>query len=194
MRTENICLFDLDGTLADFDKQMKADMAELRGPGEEIINPWDRTKQHIRNRKRLIMQKPGWWRNLPKYQPGFDVFKIAQELNLEIHVLTKGPSVNTSAWGEKIEWCRNHLPEDTKITLTEDKGLVYGKILVDDWPEYVTRWLKWRPRSLVIMPAHEHNKNYIHKNVVRYDGTNIDEVRKQMITAMLRNPGNEFGE
>ena len=194
MRTENVCLFDLDGTLADFDKQMKHDMALLRGPSEEIINPWDKSKWWIRNRKRLIMQKPGWWRNLPKHQPGFDIFKIAQDLDFEIHVLTKGPSASTSAWGEKIEWCKKYLPENTKITLTEDKGLVYGKMLVDDWPEYVDRWLEWRPRGLVIMPAHEHNKNYIHKNVIRYDGSNISEVKRRMLETMIRNPGKEIGE
>ncbi len=194
MRTENICLFDLDGTLVDFDKQMKEDMALLRGPDEEISNPWDRSKQWIINRKKLIMQKPGWWRELPIYQPGFDIFEMTQQLDLEIHVLTKGPSSSTHAWGEKIEWCRKHLPNDIKITLTEDKGLVYGKILVDDWPDYITRWLKWRPRGLVIMPCHEHNRNYIHKNVVRYDGTNIGEVQERMMQAIMRKPGKEFGE
>lgn len=60
--------------------------------------------------------------------------------------------------------------------------LRYGAVLVDDWPEYIRRWLENRPRGLVIMPAHEHNAGFNHPNVVRYDGTNKDEVKARMLT------------
>jgi hypothetical protein len=66
------------------------------------------------------------------------------------------------------------------VTITHDKGIVYGAVLVDDWPEYVTSWLEHRPRGLVIMPAHNHNVGFAHSQVVRYDGTNLDEVRTRM--------------
>ena len=81
------------------------------------------------------------------------------------------------AWGEKLEWCRLHLPEDVQVTLTEDKGLVYGRVLVDDWPPYVLRWLEWRKRGLVIMPAREWNEGFEHRQVIRYvAGQNDAEV------------------
>jgi hypothetical protein len=66
------------------------------------------------------------------------------------------------------------------VTITHDKGLVYGAVLVDDWPDYILKWLEHRPRGLVIMPAHDHNAGFTHHNVVRYDGTNIDEVKARM--------------
>tara|TARA_Y100000310_G_C20512920_1_gene729762 strand:+ start:436 stop:588 length:153 start_codon:yes stop_codon:yes gene_type:complete len=48
------------------------------------------------------------------------------------------------------------------MTITEDKGIVYGKVLVDDYPCYIKRWLENRPRGLVIMPAHSYNRDFEH--------------------------------
>ena len=49
---------------------------------------------------------------------------------------------------EKVQWCDRHLADfPHQITITMDKGLVYGKLLVDDWPDYVLRWLRWRKRG-----------------------------------------------
>ena len=97
-------------------------------------------------------------------------------------ILSKGPRSNPDAWAEKIVWCRRNMPDDDYgITLTDDKGLVYGKVLVDDWPKYVGRWLTWRRRGLVVMPAHPYNAGFEHPQVVRYDGTNLQEVRERLI-------------
>ncbi len=57
---------------------------------------------------------------------------------------------------------------------------MYGKMLTDDWPNYMIRWLEWRPRGLGIMPAQKWNEGFEHSNVVRYDGTNLAEVRDRM--------------
>ena len=168
MNSENIALFDLDGTLADFDGAMTRDLAAIAAPGEEKIDPWDRTKPWMKERRHLVMRQPGWWKNLLCLRSGSDILDIAINLGFECHVLTKGPSASSIAWGEKVEWCHKNLPLQVKITLTEDKGLVYGKVLVDDWPEYIERWLKWRPRGLVIMPDRPYNKNFEHPNVLRY--------------------------
>jgi len=45
---------------------------------------------------------------------------------------------------------------------------------------YVERWLSWRDRGLVIMPANEGNKNFSHPQVIRYDGSNLEVVKKAM--------------
>ena len=191
MNSENICLFDLDGTLADFDAAMWTELNKITSPYEDIKTPWDRSKPWLNARRKLIMRQPGYWRNLQKFQLGFNVLDIALTLGFENHVLTKGPSASSIAWGEKVEWCKNHLPKEVKITMTEDKGLVYGKVLVDDWPEYVERWLEWRPRGLVIMPAHEHNEGFNHPNVIRYDGSNLVEVQQAMTYSFSRKAGED---
>jgi hypothetical protein len=81
-------------------------------------------------------------------------------------------------------WIDKHLGQGVDITITRDKGLVYGKVLVDDWPEYINRWLEWRPRGLVIMPANEANKGYFHPQVIRYDGKNLGVVKEAMEKAL----------
>lgn len=58
------------------------------------------------------------------------------------------------------------------------KGLVYGSVLVDDWPPYVYRWLRWRKAGWCVMPTKEWNAKGMHRQVLRYDGANLDEVGK----------------
>jgi hypothetical protein len=95
-------------------------------------------------------------------------------------VLTQGPRRNANAWTGKKLWIDKNLGQDVDITITRDKGLVYGKVLVDDFPEYIERWLEWRPRGLVIMPVNESNINFKHPQVIRYDGFNFIEVAAAM--------------
>lgn len=69
-----------------------------------------------------------------------------------------------------------------------DKGLFYGTVLVDDYPEYMKRWLAWRPRGLGIVPTHPHNADFSHPNVVIYDGSDLafQRVRKALLAAFQR--------
>jgi len=174
---EPIALVDMDGTLVNFDGQMGIDLLGLaspedpdiargtQGPGDEKEPGW------LRARKALIKRQPGWWLNLPRHEPGFDILHLLRKLYFDIHILTKGPWSNAPAWAEKHEWVRTHL-KDVSLHQSEDKGLVYGKILVDDWPPYVERWLEWRPRGLVIMPAWPWNEGHPvlgSRNVIRYE-------------------------
>jgi len=69
---ENIGLFDLDGSLADYDGQLLADLEKLRSPIEERIThvrPAD-DLPHIKARMDLIKRQPGWWANLPLLEKG----------------------------------------------------------------------------------------------------------------------------
>lgn len=53
---ENVALFDLDGTLTDYDKGLSEELEKLRSP-EEKIHEFPRIKdapEHIRNRADLI--------------------------------------------------------------------------------------------------------------------------------------------
>lgn len=201
-----VALFDLDGTLADYEGAMRRGLIEIAGPNDDPdyrdptvpLFPSDYDKEpnnhkhpssHIRRRMDCIKRQPGWWEDLPVLDLGMGIYRIACEMGFERHVLTKGPKNTTGAWTEKVHWCQKNLPDDNKITITQDKGLVYGKLLVDDYPPYILSWLKWRPRGLVIMPAATSNKGFAHDNVIRYDGTNLDVVSAVMKIAHHRNPG-----
>jgi 5'-nucleotidase len=189
---EKIALFDLDGTLCDYDKTIEEAYNRLMKSPDDL--PYRHFKQNeeppcFKERIRKIRNEDGWWEKLPKLKLGFDILKVAKEYDFKIHILTKGPYSSDNAWTEKVRWVKKNIKTDypdAKLTITEDKGLVYGTVLVDDWIEYIERWFTWRPRGLVIMPAHPWNEGYSHPNVIRYDGTNIDRVREKMFWAKNR--------
>lgn len=181
---EPIGLFDLDGTLADFDGSMRPKLAALRSPGEDPAAE-DVAREEVpymKERRRLIKSQPGFWRDLAPIPLGFQLLKEARAQRFLCQILSKSPRKIPHAAGEKIEWCVKYVP-DLPIVLSEDKGLVYGKMLCDDWPEYIARWLTWRPRGLVIAVAQPWNVGIdtkFSKNVVRFDGTNFAYVRERM--------------
>ena len=178
-KPDDIALYDMDGTLCDYDAVLKKSMEELRYPGEPPYAgvPRDKAPPYLRARSDLIRSKTNWWADLPRFQLGFDIWELTLSMGYRHMILTQGPKRNPKAWMGKKIWIDKNLGTDVDITITRDKGLVYGKILVDDWPEYVLKWLEWRPRGLVIMPAQEHNVGFSHPQVIRYDGTNLEIVK-----------------
>lgn len=190
----SVALFDMDGTLCDYDRGLFLAMESLRSPVEPVckLPILDSSPAHLRKRADMIRSSSSWWETLPRLKLGWDILKVANELGYNIMILTQGPRRNPESWAGKKRWIDKHLGEDTDITITRDKSLVYGKVLVDDFPPYIQKWLSWRDRGLVIMPANEGNKNFRHPQVIRYDGTNISEVRKAMKIAKDRKRGEDL--
>lgn len=174
-----VALFDLDGTLCDYDGAMADSLERLRSPGEPKfkLHTRDHEPDYIRERMDLIRMSEDWWENLPKLKLGWDVLKIAKGLGFRIVILSQVPRKNPVPYSAKKRWIDKNMGQDTDIILTRDKSLVYGKILVDDFPPYINAWLKYHSRGSVIMPANSGNKEYIHPQVIRYDGSNLDDVR-----------------
>lgn len=164
-RPEPIALVDMDGTLADFDGGMQKFMTSIGSPeeiaaGRHYFQEQDNEPEHIRERRRLIKRQPGFWSGLPPLELGMAVFEHMRRLDFQISILTKAPKHNEPAWSEKVVWCNKHLPMEDGIGMFigTEKRLVYGKVLFDDWPKYITPWLKRRPRGLVLMPGQPWNE------------------------------------
>tara|TARA_Y100000034_G_C6904635_1_gene419397 strand:+ start:1133 stop:1729 length:597 start_codon:yes stop_codon:yes gene_type:complete len=189
MKTQQIALMDMDGTLCDYDAALTKDLQLLGEPEEIVPNFYGPLAPHYSARIDLVRRQPGWWEGLDPSPLGMRIYRKLQEKDFEIHILTKGPSSKSRAWMEKVNWCRQWVP-DALITITEDKGLVYGKILVDDYPGYVERWLQWRPRGLVLMPANPGNATYEHENVMRvFDDSSDDFIDHYIDLAFNRRSG-----
>ena len=80
----------------------------------------------------MIMSSQSWWEGLPRLQLGWDVLEVAREQGYRIMILTQGPNRYPSAWSGKKLWIDRNLGPGTDVTITRDKGLVYGRVLVDD--------------------------------------------------------------
>ena len=187
---EDIALFDMDGTLCDYEKSLREELEKLRSP-EEIpyTDPIRDAPPHIQNRSDMIRASEEWWANLPRFQLGWDVLEIAQGLGYDIMILTQGPRRNPASWSGKKRWIDENLGPDLDVTITRNKGAVYGKVLVDDFSVYVEKWLTWRPRGTVIMPANDSNQDFEHEHVIRYDGTNLEQVKEALRLTKNRQPG-----
>lgn len=189
---EVIALFDMDGVLCDYEKAMFEDLDKIRSKKEPkvVSRINDTAPQYLKNRAFLIRNSEEWWMNLPKFKLGWDVLKIAKKLGFKIVILSKSPSRIPSAYSGKKKWIENNLGKHIDVViLNRDKGIVYGRILVDDNPVFIKSWLKYRPRGLVIMPASNDNRSYGHPQVIRYDGKNLKEVREAMKKAKIRKVG-----
>lgn len=196
---DRIALIDLDGTVANYDKSMSERQRAIQAPGETpytgrfagLIEP-----PHMEARRKMIQLLPGFWRDLEPIPMGFEVIEEMKTLGFQLAVLTKGPRKTPNAWGEKVEWVCKHLP-DALINVSEDKSMVYGRVLFDDFPPYFEKWLEVRPRGLVICLAHPWNEEFKkgglreHPNVFRYDGKNRDELRVRLTAAYERKSGTQ---
>jgi 5'-nucleotidase len=202
-----IGLFDMDGTLFAFHDQLIRDLETLRSPDElPITDLFDDNKPWLKARMNLIKGRPGWWRDLPKLQLGWHVYHMAEKIGYQIQILTKGPRSNGNnpevfshhaiAWAEKVQCIDKHFGPNVAITIVSGnkaeinkaKSGVYGRFLVEDYPDYLDGWLEHRSRGLGIMIHNESNAHYTHPNVVRYDGSpeSCIAVQKALVAAYNR--------
>lgn len=182
-----IALFDLDNSLVNYNDAMLAKLELLRAPTEPITtHVHGMLPDHIFNRKEMISKTPGFWIDLEPIETGMKVLQICRNIGFRIQILTQTPKNKPIAAKEKMEWIHRHIGEDTEFHLTRDKGVVYGRVLYDDYPEYMDSWLKFRPRGLGIMPTFSCNSDYNHPNVIKFDGTNVKEIEQKLIEAYER--------
>lgn len=196
MSKGRIALIDMDNTLFDYKEKLREDLKKLMSPGEEMPeNLWDESAPWIKERMDLIKRVPGWWRNLPKFQLGWDIYGVLKEMGFCCHILTKGPISKSHAWMEKVQCIQDHFERDVVPNIVgESKDGTYGRVLVDDWPPYVKGWLKHRPRGLAIVPSQDYNKRFLHENVVHYNGSNLTEIRHVLQAAYDRDSNQHWKE
>jgi len=186
-----IALVDLDGTLADFDSGLKEGLRPLISPWEHGLINYDRlpygdaAPDWLRARIELVKRQPGFWRGLRRIDDGFKVLEMIIAAGFETSILTKSPRKNHRSRSEKAEWCEEHVP-DLPVTIGHDKGLVYGRVLFDDYPEFAKAWLEHRPNGVVLMLDSPLNRGFSHPQAVRVMRPFDDSVRETVAAALER--------
>lgn len=174
MKKKPVALIDLDGTLADFHAAMARDMAKLLSPEDRAtfaIEEYDGIP-HLKERADLIKHQPGWWLNLEPIAQGFRVLDMLVDLDYKLHICTRASINNPRCWMEKVQWVNRYMVSyKHKMTITQDKALMRGAVLMDDWPSYVEPWLKASSNGLVILPNRSWNQNLDHARVLRHSET-----------------------
>lgn len=80
----------------------------------------------------------------------------------------------------------------TPVIMSHNKGLVFGHVLVDDYPFYINKWVSQRPRGLVLMPKSPINIDdpiNDHPNVLPFDERNLDQVELALEAVKNRDAG-----
>lgn len=152
-----IALIDMDGVLCDHDAAVGRDLRAALGDDLNKISP--ETQDKIIG---LIRARDGWWRELEPIPLGFQIVDILRTIGFDLNILTKGPNRAKNAWTEKVEWCAQHIPDAVVTVTCGKKGWVYGRVLVEDWPENILHWVERRPRGIVLMPDRPGNINFNH--------------------------------
>jgi len=185
---DKVALVDMDGTLCDFHGQLERDLDRVLGKERDRL-----TAAPLRQIEYLIRGQTGWYRNLQPIQFGFAIVGMLKSIGFRIMIVTKSSKESKNAWSEKAAWIAEHLP-DADITVTMDKGLLYGKVLVDDYPAHFTRWMEHRPRGKVVMPVQPWNKDVAsHPNL--YPVSCLEDLKaiKPMLQAEFDRKGGEHG-
>ena len=202
--SDRLALFDMDGTLFDYNGAMYTSLMKVVPPERHEFIEQNKDNYHAMESEAwckalmdLIKLQPGWWLELPKHQPGWDVYQIAAGVGFNTKILTKGPRKKPTAWKEKVECIWRHFggPEESPPIdiVTQDKHGSYGRVLVEDYIPYLEPWLKKRKRGLGILIDQPYNrevdgKPWDHPNVVRYTGENKDEIAAALLAAYRREP------
>lgn len=187
---DKVALVDIDGTLADFRGALDRDVARvLNGRGEDVKVP----ACVVQEIEWLIRGQAGWYRNLKPITFGFQIVRMLQEIGFRIMIMTKSSKESKNAWSEKVAWIAEHLPE-ADVTVTQDKSLVYGRILVDDYPGHFLKWREHRPRGKVIMPMQPWNKDVVAREGL-YAVSSVADLKaiRPMIEAAFDREGGERG-
>lgn len=163
----------MDGTLVKYEETLNFKLAEMAS--EQEINDGtynDERIPYIKARQAAIKRVPGFWYNLPIYETNLNLMHAMVGLGFDVSILTKGPYKNSLAWKEKVDFIHDKIGSNISIDIVgETKSKVYGSVLFDDYPDYVSGWLEHRPRGLAILPFKEYNKDFRHPNAIHYTGT-----------------------
>lgn len=155
---KKILLLDVDGVLGNWTQALLDTVYSLTGHtySENDVIQWDapglfeQKYQHIPEfRKQLngLLDHPGWTYSIEPY-PGVQEAVEALKSKADIFYVTS-PSFSCKSWvHERMEWLKDHFGANKEqIIFTASKYLVFGDVFVDDKPEHIHSWNKFKNHS-----------------------------------------------
>jgi len=139
-----IILIDQDGVLANYEERMldifHEEHPEIpRIPHEELteFNTHKAYSEEYWEEIENIALRPDFFRSLPPIDGAIEGVQELLRLGVGVRICTAPKKIFKHCVGEKYEWIHRHFGQKmvNKITLTRDKTLVRGEILIDDKPE-----------------------------------------------------------
>lgn len=182
----------MDGCIADWNTPAVKMLKELESPSEAGLYDYDNVHlmqdkyPHFEARVNLIMERKGFWLNLNPIPAGIQLYwKLTQ--HFDTYILTKAPPMSSLAWGEKIDWLHKHIDPNIKkvITVSHDKGMVYGDIFFEDYGKNVRSWTAKHPHGHIILPDRTWNQEVNHPNVHRWKDNLAYETNNYSIPDMV---------
>lgn len=143
-----VVLVDMDGPLADFDRQVW-DTATFAF-GDDAFGPIrhyeDTTERYITDhmlperakKMRAEIEAPGWFRSLPVVDGAAEGLALLGEW-ADVWICTKPLATSPTCASEKLAWTQHHFGPywRDRTIIAPDKSLVTGHILLDDAPKPV---------------------------------------------------------
>lgn len=160
-----VFLLDVDEVLADFSGPAALVISEVLGrpwtlaeaPGDD----WDMFSVLSAEEYRAvsdIIDAPGWCSEIQPLPGAHELVERLREL-CEVHIIT-GHRIYSRQWVfERSGWLERHFGFDPEgIVHTHSKHLVGGDFLLDDRPDFVTRWQERHPQGDAMLWSTPHNE------------------------------------
>lgn len=135
-------LYDLDGTLAHFDREFDRHLEERyahltgipRSANQISFNLWNGRTPEEQEAIREIMDHDGFYRKLEPMEGAIEAVKEADSLGHEVFFVSAPWTSNPSCAQDKFDWIADQFGDEWrgKLVLAKDKTIISGDILWDD--------------------------------------------------------------
>lgn len=131
-------LVDLDGVVADWGFGYNRYRVDPMPRYEERAT-WDLNaglSAGLRSHTKMIMEHPGFYRDLPVIEGAKEAISSLRAWGHDVRFVSTPYATNESCASDKFAWVEEHFGQSMRLmtTLTFDKTLVRGDVLIDDKP------------------------------------------------------------